>query len=884
MQRSCDFDVVVIGAGIAGFVAAVTATGLGKRVALVEKRKLGGNCANFTCAPSKALIRAGHVSRMFSRLDEVGLKTTSPTTIDTDGVMERVRSVIQKIYEKDLPETFEQIGIRIITGAAQFLDNQRISVDGRTISSHVFIIATGTLPLVPPIPGLDRIHYLTNETVFELNALPKSMIILGGGVDGIEFASAFGRLGVDITVVEMSNRLLPAADRDLVELLVEKLREESITIMSGTKAVSFADDQGKVALTVQRGDLPPEEIMADTALVTIGRRVTLEELALEKAGVEYTRRNIVTDEKLRTTAPNIYACGDVVGPYQLASMAEYQGIIAATNALLPFKKKVNYENSVFVTFTEPTLSQMGLTEAQAREKYGDRIRVYQFDYGKMRRALVDGAQYGLAKLICTRRGKLLGAHILGEGAAEVIHELQVVKALNQPLHKLYSITHAYPTYAQALVGRAGQLAYLDRMGSNLFIKVALALLPGFKNKLALSRKRLAESEEAPPKAHPVFKEVDLSVRIPGVATPEYHLNALRIDGTACLVEMPGSLTDFDEEPIIMACGHAAGGERLNLLLDFSKVQHMNGLGLSMLVKLANRIRRGGQQILACGISEHYQHVLMLTGLNQAMRLYANRDDALTALDILPTSIPSPSVQQEITPQDVHSWAPAIDRITVPFTSPTGFNLNVNGRLPVGPVNGFGQLWQKIYWLHVSDSSITPEAAIKALKEQFPSLQPSYNRFYPSPQGITPGEIVLFDSFTPGGPVSSGVLVLYADERSFTFITPQGHPESGWITFTAARGEDGRTVVQLLGLARSNDFVYEAAFRLVGSKMQVRIWTSLLRSLAHHLGVRPEVSVNQTCVDPGLQWSELQNIWYNAQIRTLLYTPVHWARKLTNRKK
>ena len=635
---------------------------------------------------------------------------------------------------------------------------------------------------------------------------------------------------------------------------------------------------------MQRGDLPPEEIQAETALVTIGRRLTLEELSLDKAGVEYTRRNIVTDEKLKTTAPNIYACGDVVGPYQLASMAEYQGIIAATNAILPFKKKVNYENSVFVTFTEPTLAQMGLTEEQAREKFGDRIRVYQFDYGKMRRALVDGAQCGMAKLISTRRGKLLGAHILGEGAAEVIHELQIVKALKQPLHKLYSITHAYPTYAQALVGRAGQLAYLDRMGSNLFVKLALALLPGFKNKLALSRKRLAESEEAPPKAHPVFKEVDLSIKVPGSETPEFHLNALRIDGSACLVEMPDTLSDFDEEPIIMASGHAAGGERLNLLLDFSKVQQMNGLGISMLVKLANRVHRGGQRIFACGVNEHYRKVFLLTGLNQVIKIYANRDDALTALDILPTSLPSSAVPLEKKQQDEHFWTPSIDKITVPFTSPAGYNLNVNGRSPVGPVNGFGQLWQKIYWLHVSDSAITPEDAIKALKENFPSFQPSYNHFYPSPQGIKPGEVVLFDSMTPGGPVSSGVLVLYADERSFTFITPQGHPESGWITFTAARGEDGKTVVQLLGLARSNDFVYEAAFRLVGSKMQVRIWTSLLRSLAHHLGVRPDISVNQTCVDPGLQWSDLNNIGYNAQIRTLFYTPVHWVRKLTKQPK
>ena len=220
MAHSYDYDVIVIGAGIAGMVSAVTANGLGKRVAVVEKRKVGGNCTNFTCIPSKTLIRLSHTNREISRLSSLGLISGDTTTVDSRNVMAHIRSVVKRAYEKDVPETFEHIGITMLSGAASFVDRHHIEVNGRTISAANFIIAVGTRPLIPPISGISDIDYLTNETLYELDDLPKSLIILGGGVDGLEYGSAFGRLGVETTVVEMGSRLLPGADRELVNHLL----------------------------------------------------------------------------------------------------------------------------------------------------------------------------------------------------------------------------------------------------------------------------------------------------------------------------------------------------------------------------------------------------------------------------------------------------------------------------------------------------------------------------------------------------------------------------------------------------------------------------------------------------------------------------------------
>ena len=870
MEKGLDYDIVVIGAGIAGLVSAVTANSLGQRVAIVEKRRFGGNCSSFTCLPSKTLIRAGHISRLVSLMEHYGLKSAAPMNIDTSNVMTHVRAVVQEAYEKDMPETFDRIGIKTIGGQAEFIDNHHVKVNDNIVSSRTFIVAAGTKPMVPPIKGLQDINYLTNETLFELDTLPASMIILGGGVDGLEFASALGRLGVEVTVVEMAPRLLSNDDRELVNLLLEQLQREGIKILTGTKAAGLSKKGDRIALTIECPNVEQAEIQSDSLLLTIGRKAELESLQLDNAKLKYTPRGIITNSKMQTSVPNIYACGDIVGPYQLASIAEYQGILAATNAVLPVKQKADYSNAVFVIFTEPTLAHVGLTEEQARQKYGDDVQVYRIDYAQMRRALVDGTESGLAKFICDRGGKLLGAHILGESAAEVIHEAQLIKAFKKPLHKVHSTIHAYPTYAQALVGRAGQLAYLDQMAGNFFVRQFLKYFPGYDNRLLLARQRLAETKETMPLFPTSTKTTDIRITSNKPFGKEIVMNVISLGDNACLIELPAELTDPDEKPFLDASTPQSPGKNHHLILDFSAVQTMNGLGATMLVKFSVLAKRRGQRLLAVGLSDHYRDVLKVTGLDRVFSVYSKREKALTTAGVSGSNIASKNIPQ-VMPRDKSYWAKPVPRLSVPPMPPQAINKNMQGRRIVGPGDGFGQLWQKTYRLRLDKPGLTPEDVIGTLKQNFVSFQPSYNRFYPTAKGLQPGEVVAIDSSTPGGPVSTGVMVLYADERSFTFVTPQGHPESGWVSFSAFE-MDGITVAQILGLARANDPVYEAAFRTIGSKMQVKIWTHVLSSLATYLGIPADVAVQPSLVDPRMQWSQAGNVWYNAQIRTLLYMP------------
>jgi anti-anti-sigma factor len=871
-MKNFDYDILVIGGGIAGFVAAVTACGLGQKVGIVEKRKLGGSCTSFTCIPSKALIRAAHAARQWSHLGDVGLSIEGSAALNADLLMPHIRDVVQKVYEKDRRETFEKIGIRVFLGNPEFIDNYHVVLDGQPLSAKKFIIATGTCPLVPPIEGLDKVRYLTNETVFELNALPSSMIILGGGVDGLEFASAFGRLGVKVTLVEMGKRLLPSADKDLAELLLRELRRAGIDMLLGTKAVSFSAEKGRTVLTVQNAESQRRKIEADAVLVTIGRKANVDGIALEKAGVKYTPKGISTNDKLQTSSPNIYACGDIVGPYQLASIAEYQGIMSATNAVLPVKRKLDYENAVFVIFTDPPVAYVGLTEEKATVKYMDKTNVYRFDYSRMRRAIVDGAQVGLAKFICGRNGRLLGAHIIGEAAGEVIHEAQVIKALKIPLHSLYSVTHAYPTYAQALVGRASQLAYFDRIERNFFVRQALRFWPGLDNQLALARNRLAETEEALAQDEDIASKEIGKAGIDEARGKEVKMKAVRVSGESCIVDLPAELSSSTETSIMQACSEKSSGRIKRIILNFGAVEIMNCLGASMLVKLGSKVKRSGLKLSAYGVSAHYRDVLRLTALDKLIRIYDGEDAALAAARDTSRSSPSDigaTSPLSIKAGDEKQWAKPISKIAVPAMPPDSINLNVAGRRIVGPVDGFGPLWQKTYRLSLIGKRITPRDAIGILKENFTRFQPPENRFYTSAAGMQPGDVVLINSSTPGGPVYTGVVVLYADEQSFAFITPQGHPESGWVTFSAF-DEHGNTVVQVQGLARASDPIYEIAFRLVGSKVQEGIWRHLLESMAEHVGVKAEVDINKIRVDAKFQWSQSNNVWYNAQIRSMLY--------------
>ena len=357
------------------------------------------------------------------------------------------------------------------------------------------------------------------------------------------------------------------------------------------------------------------------------------------------------------------------------------------------------------------------------------------------------------------------------------------------------------------------------------------------------------------------------------------MNVLRLDDNVCLLELPSELTDPDERPYSNACAPQSSAHNRYLILDFSAVQIINGFGATMLVKFSTLARRCGQRLLVIGVSDHYTDVLRLTGLNRVISIYSSREEAFTAAQVSGSNVPSLQLPQA-TARDTSYWAKPVVQLSIPAMPLEAINRNMKGRRVVGPIDGFGQLWQKTYQLKVDKPGLTPEDVIKTLKQNFPSLQPSYNRFYPTEKGIQPGEVVAIDSSTPGGPVSTGVMVLYSDERSFTFITPQGHPESGWVSFSAFE-TNNKITAQILGLARANDPVYEAAFRTVGSKMQIKIWTHVLTSLATYLGIPADVNVEARCVDPRMQWAQASNVWYNAQIRTMFYMPFLWLKRVTS---
>jgi len=465
-----DYDLIVIGGGAGGFVSSKLASGLGKRVAMIEKDKLGGECTLYGCIPSKTLIRTSQLAREIRNSKRYGLAIEPHPHINTDCVMPHVRSVVQKVYDSHLPDAFQKLGIDVLFGPPRFVDNHQVELNGKRLSARRFIIATGSSPLIPPIEGLKTIPYLTNETIFSLERLPASLLVLGGGPIGAELASAFNLLGVDVSLVHKYDRILNREDRELTDRLSQKLTEDGMNLLTGCHPQKFSMNEGQITLVLQDSKNQTKEIQAGALLMAIGRKANVEGLDLEKAGIEYTLKGIRTDPTLRTTAPNIYACGDVVGPYRFSHMAEYQAIIATQNALFPFKKRVNYKNVAWCIFTTPEIAHAGLTEEEARKVHGDHIKIYRYEYSHIDRGKTDAAGFGMSKFICDPKGRLLGAHILGARAGEIIHEAQVAKSLGIPFYKLYSVIHIYPTFTD-MVKHPAKLCYIDRLQNNPFLKI-----------------------------------------------------------------------------------------------------------------------------------------------------------------------------------------------------------------------------------------------------------------------------------------------------------------------------------------------------------------------------------------------------------------------------
>lgn len=465
-----DYDLLVLGGGAAGLVSSKVARGFGKSVAVIEKGKLGGECTNFGCVPSKSLIRAAKAVHELNHLDTLGLRTGVPIAINTDGVMRHVRSIVEKVYNTHLPESFKTLGIDLSFGDPQFTDNHTVVMNGKAITANKIIIATGSSPLVPAIEGIDNTPYLTNNTVFSLDALPRSLVVLGGGPIGIELASAFNRLGVETTVVEMLDRVLFREDRELSDMLAGKMRSEGLNIVTSAKAVKLSGDTSQITLTVETPDGQRKDISAQSILIASGRKPNIDGLDLEKAGVRCNNGGVEVDQWLRTAAGNIYACGDVTGPFRFSHMAEYQAILACSNAFLPIKKRADYRHAIWCTFTDPELAHAGLTEEEARTVYGDAIEVLRFDYSKIDRARTDIEEFGMSKVILDQKGIIIGAHILGTHASEVLHEIQLAKHFNIPFERLWQAIHLYPSYSD-VIRQPSKYRYAARMGNNPLIKL-----------------------------------------------------------------------------------------------------------------------------------------------------------------------------------------------------------------------------------------------------------------------------------------------------------------------------------------------------------------------------------------------------------------------------
>ena len=450
-----NYDLIVIGAGAGGLTASISARGFGKSVLLIEREKPGGECTWSGCVPSKGLINIAkevHTAKKYADFIP-----------DTKKAMEGVREVIATVYAHETPEVLEDMGINYIQGEARFLDKNSVVVGENTFTGKNIIISTGSSPFVPPIEGIDTVPYLTNENLFTLEELPKSMIILGGGAIGVEMAQALNRLGVEVHLVEMMENILFREDQELATILRERLTEEGVNIHTGTKAVRVENLDPVVRLITEKAGVK-HVLTGDSILVSVGRKANVEGLDLEKAGIEYTPKGIVVDKYLQTSNSKVYAVGDVAGPYQFSHMANYQGIIAIQNALTPLKKSVDYTHVTWCTFTEPELASAGMTEEAAREKDGD-ISIYRYGRDDLDRAKTKKGDIFEVKIICDSKKNILGCQILADRAGDLICEVQAVKVNGLPLNKLAGVIHPYPSYGE-IFNKAGKKAYVDKLMAN----------------------------------------------------------------------------------------------------------------------------------------------------------------------------------------------------------------------------------------------------------------------------------------------------------------------------------------------------------------------------------------------------------------------------------
>ena len=441
-----DYNIIVIGGGSAGLVSSYIASAVKAKVALIEKHKMGGDCLNTGCVPSKALLRSAKMISYAKRAKEFGFKKT---TVDFDfkDVMKRVQNIIKIIEPHDSRKRYTALGVECIEGEAKILSPHNVEVNGVTLTARSIIIATGAKPLVPNIPGLDQINYLTSDNVWDLKELPKKFLVLGGGPIGAEMAQAFSRLGAEVTVVEMAPQILIREDEEVIELVTERFVKEGIKVLISHKAKEF-----KHNVLICEHKSKDISIPFDKVIIALGRKANTEGFGLEELGVKIREtKTIEANAFLQTNIPSIYVCGDVTGPYQFTHTAAHQAWYACVNALFsPLKKfKVDYTVIPWATFTDPEVARVGLNEKDAKIQ-NILYEVTTYDIDDLDRAIADSEAHGFIKVLTVpNKDKILGVTIVGRHAGDLIAEYILAMKYGLGMNKILATIHIYPTLSEA---------------------------------------------------------------------------------------------------------------------------------------------------------------------------------------------------------------------------------------------------------------------------------------------------------------------------------------------------------------------------------------------------------------------------------------------------
>jgi len=450
-------DFIIIGGGAAGLTAAFTANGFGKKVILIEKDKLGGECTWNGCVPSKALIKSSKIAHSVNHANKYGLKMDSK--ISTKDVLKHVRSIQSDVYTHETPEVLEDKGIEVIIGAAEFVSKDTIKVNGAVIKGKKIILATGSNPKIPKINGLESVDYLTNESIFKLEEPPKILGIIGAGPIAIELAQSFNRLGTEVHVFLRGKRILKKELEAIGSLIKSILKKEGVIFHDHFLMEKVSKKEEQILIN--------NNILVDDLLIATGRQVNYNDLKLPLATIQTNNDGIIkTDKYLKTTNKNVYCCGDVIGPFKLSHMAYEQGKTAVMNAILPFNQKIAYEHIIWGVFTHPEIAHLGIKENYSSEK----TFVFEHDFIGNDRSITDLNTEGLVKVITDHHYNILEVNMIGPRAGELIHHFQLIKTLNIPLYKVESVIYAYPTYSEIL-REIGKKAKLHRLNHNIFVKL-----------------------------------------------------------------------------------------------------------------------------------------------------------------------------------------------------------------------------------------------------------------------------------------------------------------------------------------------------------------------------------------------------------------------------